>query len=79
MALEAIEEGCLTGKLSPDEHARRQAALDWARHNIWLSGFTLDEDAEALFARYVRGEITREELNAAVLAMGGVTPPDASR
>ena len=74
--MEAIEEGCLTGKLSPDEQARRQAALDWARHNIWLSGFTLDEDAEALFARYVRGEITREELNAAIRARAGEAPSE---
>ena len=66
------------GKPLPDEQASRQAALDWARHNMWLSGFTLDKEAQALFARCVRGEITRKELYAVVLAMGGVTPPDAS-
>jgi hypothetical protein len=34
--------------------------------SIRLEGFVLDDAAEALFARYVQGEIDRPELDAAV-------------
>jgi hypothetical protein len=52
--------------LSDDERARRQKAIDYARGSVRLEGFVLDEEAEALFARYVNGEIDRPELDAAV-------------
>ena len=41
-----------------------------------LSGFELDAETQALNARYVDGELTREELTAAILALAGVAGPD---
>lgn len=58
--------------IAPEEQARRQEAIDWARHSIGLSGFTLSDEAEALFARYVQGEMNRDKLNAAVLVLAGL-------
>lgn len=47
----------------------RKEAIDFARASIALEGFVLDDEAEALFARYVGGELSRDELNAAVLSL----------
>ncbi len=52
--------------ISEEERARRKKAIDYARGSVRLEGFVLDEQAEALFARYVNGEIDRPELDAAV-------------
>jgi hypothetical protein len=52
--------------LSAEERARRQKAIDYARGSVRLEGFILDDAAEALFARYVEGEIDRPALDAAV-------------
>lgn len=51
---------------SEEERARRREAIDYARASVRLEGFILDEAAEALFSRYINGEMTRAELNAAV-------------
>jgi hypothetical protein len=56
----------VTHPLSEEERARRKKAIDYARGSVRLEGFVLDEQAEALFARYVNGEIDRPELDAAV-------------
>jgi hypothetical protein len=52
--------------LCPDERARRKKAIDYARGRVRLEGFILDDWVEALFARYVNGEIDRSELDAVV-------------
>jgi hypothetical protein len=52
--------------LSADERARRKKAIDYARGSVRLEGSILDDRAEALFGRYVNGEIDRSELDAAV-------------
>ena len=52
--------------LSVDERARRKKAIDYARGRVRLEGFILDDWVEALFARYVNGEIDRHGLDAAV-------------
>ena len=41
-----------------------------------LSGFELDAETQALNARYVDGELTSDELTAAILARAGVHGPD---
>ncbi len=56
--------------ISEDERARRKAAVDTGRGSVRLEGFILDEQAEALFARYVDGELDNAELNEAVLKLG---------
>ena len=65
--------------LTEAEAAERRKIWAYARHSLWLEGFTLDAEDVALFERYVRGDITRPELNAAVLERAGETPPDAPR
>jgi hypothetical protein len=51
---------------SDDERARRQKTIDYARGSVRLDGFVLNEEAEALLARDVNGEMNRPELAAAV-------------
>lgn len=58
--------------ISAAERQRRQRAVDTARASVRLEGFILDEAAEELFARYVAGELTRPELNAAVLELARI-------
>ncbi len=49
-----------------DERHRRQKAVDDARGSVRLDGFVLDPDIEALNQRYVDGELTSDELTAAI-------------
>lgn len=58
--------------LSEEEQARRRKAVDTARASNQLSGFEPDPEAEALNARYITGELTRDELTAAILALAGL-------
>jgi hypothetical protein len=55
-------------RVTKDEQARRQAAVDYARGSVRLEGFVVPPFAEKMKARYVAGEITRAELTAALLA-----------
>lgn len=55
-----------TQPISDDERARRQKAVDYARGSVRLEGFVLDADIEALNQRYVNGELTSEQLTAAI-------------
>ncbi len=55
-----------TPKISDDERRRRAAAVATARASVRLEGFTLDADIEVLNQRYIDGEITSEELTAAI-------------
>lgn len=59
-------------RISSEERTRRLKAVNHARGSVRLEGFILDGSAEALFARYVDGEISREQLNAEVLKLAGV-------
>ena len=63
--------------LSDEEQAQRRKAVETARFSSQLSGFEPDPAAEALNARYVAGELTRDELTAAILALAGL--PASSR
>lgn len=58
--------------LSEAERQQRREAVNYGRASVRLEGFVLDETSEALFARYVAGELTRAELNAEVLRLAGV-------
>jgi hypothetical protein len=64
--MNAVAEKRVT--ISPEERARRQAAVDYARGSVRLEGFAVSSFAEELNRRYVDGEITRKELTAALLA-----------
>ena len=59
----------MSSSITEEERARRREAIDTARASVRLEGFILDDKSEALFARYVDGEMSRSELNAAVLAL----------
>ena len=52
--------------ITEEERSRRKKAIDYGRGSVRLEGFVLDEASEALFAKYVEGEITRPQLDAAV-------------
>jgi hypothetical protein len=55
-------------KISAAEKARRKAAVDYGRGSVRLEGFVVSDFAETMNRRYIDGEITREELTAAILA-----------
>ena len=61
-----------TGRISPEERARRKAAIDYARASTRLEGFALSEFAETLNRRYIDGEITSDEHSAAIRAHHGL-------
>jgi hypothetical protein len=56
-------------RISDEERARRKAAIEYGRGSVRLEGFTLSPEAEALNQRYIDGELTREELTQAILAL----------
>ena len=58
--------------LSEEEQARRRKAVETARASNQLSGLEPDPEAEVLNARYIAGELTRDELTAAILALAGL-------
>ena len=62
--------------LPEEERARRHKAVETARRSMQLSGFELDAETQALNARYVDGELTSDELTAAILARAGVYGPE---
>ena len=55
-----------TRSIPDDERRRRQKAVDYARGSVRLEGFVLDDDINALNQRYVDGELTSEQLTAAI-------------
>lgn len=59
------------------ERQHRQDAVDHARASVCLSGFVLSQAAEALFARYVLGDFSSDELTAQVLVLGRARTPEA--
>ncbi len=65
--------------LSDEEQERRRQAVETARASTALSGFEPDPAAEALNARYVTGELTSDELTAAILTLAGLPAPGRSR
>lgn len=48
-------------RLSADERARRQEAVDYARASIGLEGFTLSQADEDHARRFINGEIDLAE------------------
>ena len=61
---------------SEEEQARRRKAIETARRSNQLSGYEPDPEVETLCERYVVGELTRDELTAAIIALA--RPPDRS-
>ena len=57
------------GQISTEEQARRQKAVETARRSIRLEGHQVGAEGDALFDRYIAGELTRPELDNAVLAL----------
>jgi len=58
--------------ISGQERAQREAAVRFARNSVRLEGFTLSDEAEALFTRYIDGELTNPELNEVVRKLAGL-------
>lgn len=52
--------------ITPDERARREAALRHAQGSLRMSELTIDAETLAIFQRHVEGELTLEELGAAI-------------
>ncbi len=65
--LTAMNEIKPTAKISDEERARRKAAVDYARGSVRLEGFIVPPFAEEMNRRFTDGEITSEELTAALL------------
>lgn len=54
-------------RIDAAERTKRQEAVDFARHSVGLEGLRLNAEAEALFARYVCGELDWRQFKAAAL------------
>lgn len=54
--------------ISEAERARRLREVNFARGSVRYEGGILSDEIENLNARYVAGEITSDELTAAILA-----------
>jgi hypothetical protein len=57
-----------TPGISAEEREQRKAAIDYARGSVRLEGLIVSPFAEEMNRRYIDGEITRQELTAAILA-----------
>jgi len=57
---------------SAGQRERRKQAIDFARGSVRLEGFVLDDQTEALFARYIDGDLDRPGLTAAILQYCGI-------
>ncbi len=55
-------------KITVEERARRQEAVDYARGSVRLEGFVVPPFAEETYSRFVDGEITEEQLTAIIVA-----------
>lgn len=61
-----------TPAISAQKRAKRQRGIDFARGSVRLEGFVLDDQTEALFARYIDGDLDRPGLTAAILRYCGI-------
>ncbi len=59
-------------RITAEERARRQAAIDYGRGSVRLEGFAVSAAAEALNRRYIDGEMTSAEHSAAIRAHHGL-------
>ena len=57
--------------ISRTEQRQREEIFQYVQNTIGLEGFTLSSAARTLFQRYIRGEITRLELNDEVARLAG--------
>lgn len=57
-----------TPAISEAQGARRLSEVNFARGSVRYEGGILSDEIERLNARYVAGEITSDELTAAILA-----------
>ena len=57
-----------TPAISEAERERRLSEVNFARGSVRYEGGILSDEIEGLNARYVAGEITSDELTAAILA-----------
>jgi hypothetical protein len=62
------EEVAKKAEISAEERGRRKAAVDYARGSVRLEGFVLSPAVEEMNRRYIDGEITSNQLTAAILA-----------
>jgi hypothetical protein len=62
------EEAPKKAEISPEERARRKAAVGYARGSVRLEGFVVTPFAEDLYSRYIDGELTLKEVGVKLLA-----------
>lgn len=55
-------EGSVMGKIDKVESLRRRAAVNFARANVELSGFTVSQRVLDMMEQYIAGEINIDEV-----------------
>jgi hypothetical protein len=60
------EMALATHPITTAERARRRRVYEEARASVRLEGFELDEQVEALYQRYMNGELTLAEVGSAI-------------
>lgn len=56
----------IPGQISEKERTRRKKAVDCGRNSVRLEGFVLAPEIDTLNQRYIDGELSSEELTAAI-------------
>jgi len=61
-------------EISEEERERRKKAIDFARGSVRFEGFILDDESEALAARFVSGDLTMEQFISEGRFLAGLAP-----
>jgi len=59
-------------RITPEERARRKAAIDYGCGSVRLEGFVVSDHAEELNRRFINGEISSAEHSAAIRSHYGL-------
>jgi len=65
-----------TPRISAEERAKRQRAVDFARGSVRFEKFVLGPEVEELNCRFIEGELTSEEHVAETLRLYDPTVPE---
>ena len=60
--------------MTADEHAERMLIVEEARASVFLEGFTVSPEIDALDQRFIEGELSMDELIAATRVAVGLSP-----
>ena len=71
-----LEPNISLGKyaITYQEHERRLEKANYAICSVELEGLTVGEEARAIYAQYIAGDLNEDELDNALLGLHGIKP-----